>query len=93
MLLALRLPVRKLRKEPPEQQLLKTSNAKKIVFLLESNLQPLEYRSTALPSRLEKTFPRVINFGYLDPETCLLYGFNKKSIKMFLTFAGQSFYV
>ena len=66
---------------------------RKIVFPQESNLQPLDYRSTALPLELEKTPPRMLNFGYLNPATCLLYdGNNNKSIKMFfLTFAGQSF--
>ena len=66
---------------------------RKIVFPQESNLQPLDYRSTALPLELEKTPPRMLNFGYLNPATCLLYDCNNKSIKMlfFLTFAGQSF--
>ena len=64
---------------------------RKIVFPQESNLQPLDYRSTALPLELEKTPPRMLNFGYLNPATCL-YDRNNKSIKMFfLTFAGQSF--
>ena len=56
---------------------------RKIVFPQESNLQPLDYRSTALPLELEKTPPRMLNFGYLNPATCLLYDFNNKSIKMF----------
>ena len=65
---------------------------RKVVFPQESNLQPLDYRSTALPLELEKTPPRMLNFGYLNPATCLLYDCNNKSIKMFfLTFAGQSF--
>ena len=55
----------------------------KIVFPQESNLQPLDYRSTALPLELEKTPPRMLNFGYLNPATCLLYDCNNKSIKMF----------
>ena len=38
---------------------------RKIVFSQESNLQPLDYRSTALPLELEKTPPRMLNFGYL----------------------------
>ena len=38
---------------------------RKIVFPQESNLQPLDYRSTALPLELEKTPPRMLNFGYL----------------------------
>ena len=46
---------------------------RKIVFPQESNLQPLDYRSTALPLELEKTPPRMLNFGYLNPATCLLY--------------------
>ena len=57
---------------------------RKIVFPQESNLQPLDYRSTALPLELEKTPPRMLNFGYLNPATCLLYDCNDKSIKMFL---------
>ena len=40
---------------------------RKIVFPQESNLQPLDYRSTALPLELEKTPPRMLNFGYLNP--------------------------
>ena len=46
---------------------------RKIVFPQESNLQPLDYRSTALPLELEKTPPLMLNFGYLNPATCLLY--------------------
>ena len=38
---------------------------RKIVFPQESNLQPLDYRSAALPLELEKTPPRMLNFGYL----------------------------
>ena len=56
---------------------------RKIVFPQESNLQRLDYRSTALPLELEKTPPRMLNFGYLNPATCLLYDCNNKSIKMF----------
>ena len=56
---------------------------RKIVFPQESNLQPLDYRSTALPLELEKTPPRILNFGYLNPATCFLYDCNNKSIKMF----------
>ena len=51
---------------------------RKIVFPQESNLQPLDYRSTALPLELEKTPPRMLNFGYLNPATCLLYDCNNK---------------
>ena len=54
---------------------------RKIVFPQESNLQPLDYRSTALPLELEKMPPRMLNFGYLNPATCLLYDCNNKSIK------------
>ena len=54
---------------------------RKIVFPPESNLQPLDYRSTAIPLELEKTPPRMLNFGYLNPATCLLYDCNNKSIK------------
>ena len=39
---------------------------RKVVFPQESNLQPLDYRSTALPLELEKTPPRMLNFGYLN---------------------------
>ena len=62
------------------------SPMRKIVFPQESNLQPLDYRSTALPLELEKTPPRMLNFGYLNPATCLLYDCNNKSIKMFFFF-------
>ena len=51
---------------------------RKIVFPQESNLQPLDYRSTALPLELEKTPPRMLNFGYLNPATCLLYDCNNQ---------------
>ena len=54
---------------------------RKFALPQESNLQPLHYRSTALPLELEKTPPRMLNFGYLNPATCL-YDFNNKSIKM-----------
>ena len=66
---------------------------RKIVFPQESNLQPLDYRSTALPLELEKTPPRMLNFGYLNPATCLLYDCNIviSQLRCFLTFAGQSF--
>ena len=40
------------------------------------------YRSTALPLELEKTSPRMLSFGYLNPT--LFYDFNIKSIMMFL---------
>ena len=66
---------------------------RKFVFPQESNLQPLDYRSTALPLELEKTPPHMLNFGYLNPATCLLYDCNNESIKIFLTFAGQSFII
>ena len=52
---------------------------RKIVFPQESNLQPLDYWSTALLLELEKTPPRMLNFGYLNPATCLLYDCNNKS--------------
>ena len=55
---------------------------RKIIFPQVSNLQPLDYRSTALPLELEKTPPHMLNFGYLNPATCLLYDCNNKSIKM-----------
>ena len=31
---------------------------------------------TALPLELEKTSPRKLNFGYLNPAICLFYDFN-----------------
>ena len=52
---------------------------RKIVFPQESNLQPLDYRSTALPLELEKMPPRMLNFGYLNPATCLLYDCNNRA--------------
>ena len=64
---------------------------RKIVFPQESNLQPLDYRSTALPLELEKTPPRMLNFGYLNPATCLLYDCNDKSIKMFFDVCRPEF--
>ena len=54
------------------------------VFGLPSAVPPLE---------LEKMSPRMLNFGYLNPATSMLYDFMIKSIMMFLTFAGQSFNV
>ena len=57
---------------------------RKIVFPQESNLQPLDYRSTALPLELEKTPPRMLNFGYLNPATCLLYDCNNIIIIIFI---------
>ena len=36
---------------------------RKIVFPQESNLQPLDYRSTALPFELEKTPSRMLNLA------------------------------
>ena len=54
-------------------------------------MHPLDYRSTALPLELEKTSPRMLNFGYFNPATCLLYDFSNKSIVMLLTFvSGKS---
>ena len=38
-------------------------------------MQPLDYQSTALPLEVEKTFPRMLNFVYLNPATCLFYDF------------------
>ena len=45
---------------------------RKIVFPQESNLQPLDYRFTALPLELEKTPPRMLNFGYSCEEASSL---------------------
>ena len=64
---------------------------RKIVLPQESNLQPLDYRSTALPLELEKTPPRMLNFGYLNPATCLLYDCNNKSIKTFFDVCWPEF--
>ena len=58
VLLAVRLPAPKPREEPPEQRLLKTSNAKKLFAQQDSNLRPLGYRSFALPLELETMSPR-----------------------------------
>ena len=65
---------------------------RKIVFPQESNLQPLDYRSTALPLELEKTPSRMLNFGYLNPATCLLYDCNNKSIKIFFDSCGKTIF-
>ena len=40
------------RHEPPERRLFKTINAKKVVLLQDLNLQPLVYRSSAIPKHL-----------------------------------------
>ena len=82
----LKLPARRLREEPPERRLLKTSNAKKVVFPQDSNLQPLDCRSTALSLELEKTSSHILKFGYLNLVSSLFYDFNNKSIMMFLKF-------
>ena len=50
----------------------------------DSNLKPLDHRSTALPYELEKTSPHKLNFGYLNPATCFFCDFNNKLIMMFL---------
>ena len=55
--------------ESPVRRLLKNKQCEKVVFPQESNLQPLDYRSTALPLELEKTPPRKLNFGYLNSAT------------------------
>ena len=66
---------------------------RKIVFPRESNLQPLDYRSTALPLELEKTPPRMLNFGYLNPATCLLYDCNNKALLDLIDLLLQSLLV
>ena len=52
---------------------------RKIVFPQESNLQPLDYRSTALPLELEQTPPRMLNFGYLNQFFALLLLSSRRS--------------
>ena len=47
-----------------KRRLLKTSNMKKILPQ-NLNLQPLDYRSTALSLELGRTSPRTLDFGYL----------------------------
>ena len=49
------------------------------------DLQSLDYRSNALLLELDKTYPSMLNFSYLNPATCLFYDFSNKSIMMFLT--------
>ena len=39
---------------------------RKFVFPQESNLQPLDYRSTALPLQRDKTSFCMLDFGYLS---------------------------
>ena len=56
-----------------------------IVSSQDSNLQPLACWSTAPPLELEKKFPRVNNFGYLNPATFLFYG-RDRTIKFFAQF-------
>ena len=49
---------------------------RKSCLLLDSNLQLSDYQSTGLPLKLEKMSPRMLillNFGSLDPATCLFY--------------------
>ena len=45
--------------------ILKTSIAKKLVYSQDSNLQPLDYQSTALARQLENATPQMLDFGYL----------------------------
>ena len=54
----------------------KNKQCEKVVFPQDSNLQPLDYRSTALLLKLEKTSSHMLNFGYLNLATCLFYDFN-----------------
>ena len=49
VVLAQRLPARKPREDPPERRPLKNKQCKKVILPQDSNLQPLDYRSTALP--------------------------------------------
>ena len=67
--LAKRLPGRKPREEPPERRLLKNKQCEKVVYLQDSNLQPLNYWSTALPLELEKTSPRIIKLTFWSDDT------------------------
>ena len=64
-----------------------------VVFPQESNLQPSDYRLTALPLELEKASPRVLNFGYLNSATCLFHGVDSNVIAIFWRLWGQSFNV
>ena len=70
--------------EPKERRLFKNKQCENAVFPQESNLQPLDYRSTAQPLQREMS-PRMLNFGYLNPATCLFYDFNNKSIVTFFS--------
>ena len=81
--------MRKPSEEPPKKQLLKNKQCKKVVFPLDSNLQSLDYRSTAPPPELEKTSPRMLNFGYLNPATCLFYDVNNNALLLLTSFTGS----
>ena len=59
----------------------KNKQCEKVVFPQNSNLQPLEYRSTALPLKLEKTSPRVLSFGYLNVASFKSHKFQSNQIK------------
>ena len=61
------------REEPLKRRLLKKKQCKKLIFPQDSNLQPLVYRSNVLPLELERISPRILNFGYLNQATCLIY--------------------
>ena len=47
-----------------------------VVFPQDSNLLSSDYPSTALSFELEKTSPRMLNFGNLIPATSLFYDVN-----------------
>ena len=61
---------------------------RKVILQQDSNLQSLDFRSTALPIELERKCSRMLNFGYLNPATCTFYDVNNNLFVMFLTFAG-----
>ena len=64
---------------------------KNVILPQDSNLQPLDYRTTALPRELERVSTRMLNFGYLNPANCFYYDVDNNLIVMFLMFACQSF--
>ena len=74
--------MRKLREEPPERRLLKTTNAKKLLHCI-GTCSFLNYLSTVLPIELERMSPRTLNFGCSNPATCFCYDVDNN-----ITFAG-----
>ena len=55
----------------------------KVILIQDSNLQPLEYRSTAPTLELERMSPRMLNSSYLNPVTCFYYDVDNNLIMMF----------